>query len=203
MAFRRLKFYADISTPAINTRSSELEKFEPENKKKNWSNYLRQVLMVTSGLVLGIYVVIQNINKFGTLKQESSEIVKETVLDLKFNQKLMNIHHFTYMQRFEIQNRMECIKYHKPKPCFEYCSLLHFHRNPPPFNDGGFFLPDQWYFFLMNPNEFSYLFNKDYLIVMSWLMWPCMAENVPGIYYNETLDYMTGIIDEQAEQNHE
>ena len=41
LMFKKLKFYSDISTPAINTRSSELEKFEPENKKKNWSNYLR------------------------------------------------------------------------------------------------------------------------------------------------------------------
>ena len=41
--------------------------------------------MVASGLVLGITVLIQNINKFGTQKQESSEIVKETALDLQFN----------------------------------------------------------------------------------------------------------------------
>ena len=63
--------------------------------------------MVASGLVLGITVLIQNINKFGTQKQESSEIIKETALDLQFNQKLMNLHHFAYFGRYEIQKSLK------------------------------------------------------------------------------------------------
>ena len=51
-------------------------------------------------------------------------MIKTTELYYKMTSELLPIHQFTYFDKHEITNRMECLINFSPIPCMKYCESI-------------------------------------------------------------------------------
>ena len=104
--------------------TDQLVDMEPERKKKDKNLYLKPILMVVIGVSLFFFIVLENYNKLNQLKSQSLSMVKSTSLKYKMTSELLPVHHFTYFDKIEVTNRMECLLNKEAVPCMKYCETI-------------------------------------------------------------------------------